>query len=316
MPVVAGPETVQSHRCVHRRRRQKRGLKPQPPADRRSLAPRLSRLDRPAADARGACSVPRRPVRRTPTRRWSTGCWPARSTASAGAGTGWTSGATATGGAWAPRSATARSTSGTGATGSSSRSTPTRATTRWSARCSRPTSCIPNDLDRLRATGFLARQYFKFNRNTWLDETVEHTGKAFLGLTLNCAKCHDHKYDPIAQVDYYRFRAFFEPYQVRTDQVPGETDFEKDGIPRVFDCNLDGPDLRCSSAATSGSRRKKRPLTPACRCLLPWQPLEIRQRDAARRGTRPGLRPFVLDNHLRPGREQQIAGCPRGALQQ
>ena len=56
----------------------------------------------------------------------------------------------------------------------------------------------PDDLDRLRATGFLARQYFKFNRNTWLDETVEHTAKAFLGLTLNCAKCHDHKYDPIA----------------------------------------------------------------------------------------------------------------------
>ncbi|MCA9206444.1 MAG: DUF1549 domain-containing protein, partial [Planctomycetales bacterium] len=51
----------------------------------------------------------------------------------------------------------------------------------------------PNDLDRLRATGFLARQYFKFNRTTWLDGAIEHTGKAMLGLTLNCAKCHDHK---------------------------------------------------------------------------------------------------------------------------
>ena len=35
----------------------------------------------------------------------------------------------------------------------------------------------PNDLDKLRATGFLARQYFKFNRTTWLDETVEHTSQ-------------------------------------------------------------------------------------------------------------------------------------------
>ena len=39
-----------------------------------------------------------------------------------------------------------------------------------------------------------ARNYFKFNRTTWLDETIEHTAKAFLGLTVNCAKCHDHKY--------------------------------------------------------------------------------------------------------------------------
>ena len=75
-------------------------------------------------------------------------------------------------------------------------------------------------------------------RPGWTD-TIEHTGKAFLGLTINCAKCHDHKYDPISQVDYYRLRAIFEPYQVRLDPVPGETDFEQDGMPRVFDDHLD-----------------------------------------------------------------------------
>src|SRR3954449_6294937 len=93
----------------------------------------------------------------------------------------------------------------------------------------------PNDLDKLRATGFLARQYFLFNRHSWLDETVEHVGKGFLGLTMNCAKCHDHKFDPIKQVDYYRMRAFFEPYYVRLDSVPAEPDLTRDGIPRAFD---------------------------------------------------------------------------------
>src|SRR5438874_9593180 len=99
----------------------------------------------------------------------------------------------------------------------------------------------PGDADRVRATGYLARSYFIFNRNTWMEEVVEHTSKGFLGLTLNCARCHDHKYDPLAQQDYYRMRAFFEPYQVRTDMAAGEADFAKDGVPRVFDCNLDAP---------------------------------------------------------------------------
>lgn len=97
----------------------------------------------------------------------------------------------------------------------------------------------PTNPDVVAGTGFLARNYYLFNRTTWLDSTVEHTGKAFLGLTLNCAKCHDHKYDPITHVDYYQFRAIFEPHQVRLDPVPGTLNFEADGLPRVFD---DDPD--------------------------------------------------------------------------
>jgi len=96
----------------------------------------------------------------------------------------------------------------------------------------------PGDQDAVRATGFLARNYYLFNRTTWLDSTVEHTGKAFLGLTLNCAKCHDHKYDPLSHIDYYQFRAIFEPHQIRIDPVPGETDLDVDGLPVAFDNHL------------------------------------------------------------------------------
>jgi hypothetical protein len=95
----------------------------------------------------------------------------------------------------------------------------------------------PTDPDVLRATGYLVRNYKMLSRETWLQETVKHTAQAFLGLTLDCARCHEHKYDPIAQQDYYRFRAFFEPHNVRTDRLPGEPDVKKDGLVRVFDAD-------------------------------------------------------------------------------
>jgi len=42
-----------------------------------------------------------------------------------------------------------------------------------------------------------------------LDDIVNATASAFLGLTVNCARCHDHKFDPIQQLDYYRLAAIF-----------------------------------------------------------------------------------------------------------
>ncbi|MFG0319615.1 MAG: DUF1553 domain-containing protein [Planctomycetota bacterium JB042] len=52
-----------------------------------------------------------------------------------------------------------------------------------------------------------------------LDDLVSTTSQAFLGVTLGCARCHDHKKDPIPQADYYRFMAFFH----------GLTDLRADG---------------------------------------------------------------------------------------
>ncbi len=47
-----------------------------------------------------------------------------------------------------------------------------------------------------------------FSRNEVLTERTNIIGAAFLGLTLGCARCHDHMYDPIPQKDYYRLQAF------------------------------------------------------------------------------------------------------------
>jgi len=113
----------------------------------------------------------------------------------------------------------------------------------------------PADREAGYATGFLVRNWYALNPNDWMRANVEHVGKAFLGLTLNCAHCHDHKYDPISQADYFRFRAFFEPLYVRQDRVPGQADpgpfqdydystlrkVQHLGAVRVFDKNPDAP---------------------------------------------------------------------------
>lgn len=70
--------------------------------------------------------------------------------------------------------------------------------------------------ENLIATGFLAAARISGNdmdkaaqRNDVLVDIVNATGSAVLGLTLECAQCHNHKFEPISQRDYYRMQAFF-----------------------------------------------------------------------------------------------------------
>ena len=53
-------------------------------------------------------------------------------------------------------------------------------------------------------------------RYSYLDDMIATTSRAFLGMTVDCARCHDHKFDPIEQMDYYRMMAVFYPH-VRYD---------------------------------------------------------------------------------------------------
>jgi len=122
----------------------------------------------------------------------------------------------------------------------------------------------PANEDAVTGTGYLARSYYVFNRNTWLDATIEHSAKAFLGITMNCAKCHDHKYDPISQVDYYNYRSFFEPHHLRLDALPGETNFDKNALPRAYDRDLNATTalFQRGDPALPDNQKNIQPLVP------------------------------------------------------
>lgn len=78
----------------------------------------------------------------------------------------------------------------------------------------------PEEMEKLIATGFLRMApdgtgsnpaEKEVAKNQVITDTVDIVSSSILGMTVACAQCHDHKYDPIPQNDYYRFRAIFEP---------------------------------------------------------------------------------------------------------
>jgi len=83
-----------------------------------------------------------------------------------------------------------------------------------------------NRLHRQTNEGGSVDEEFRVEYNS---DRVHTTAGAFLGLTMECARCHDHKYDPISQKDYYRLFAFFNSteesglYSHFTDAIPSPT---------------------------------------------------------------------------------------------
>ncbi|MDG2222299.1 MAG: DUF1553 domain-containing protein [Rubripirellula sp.] len=95
------------------------------------------------------------------------------------------------------------------------------------------------------ATGFLAAARYSGNeldkqiqRNEILVDIANTTAQAFLGLTLQCAQCHTHRFDPISIRDYYRFQAFFgrgQPGNLVLHSNPQESKGWIDQRWRIFD---------------------------------------------------------------------------------
>lgn len=177
----------------------------------------------------------------------------------------------------------------------------------------------PEDDEALVATGYIVRNWYALNPNQWMRDMVEHTGKAFLGLTFNCAHCHDHKYDPISQEEYFRFRAFFEPLELRQDRVPGEADpgpFQKYdysvlrkivklGAIRVFDDKLDVKTHMYAGGDERSVMKDKPPVRPGGPAFLGGERLKIAPVELPLHAYYPGLKPYAQKDEI-ARREQEV----------
>ena len=94
---------------------------------------------------------------------------------------------------------------------------------------------------RLGAMGFLTLgRMFDNNIHDVLDDRIDVVTRGFLGLTVSCARCHDHKYDPIPAADYYSLYGVFAsseaplelPLIGKAEDHPGFAEFEKKAVPQ------------------------------------------------------------------------------------
>ena len=89
----------------------------------------------------------------------------------------------------------------------------------------------PQDPNVLIATAYLRNPVYEWNqrdvRGQWeiiLTDITDTTGEVFLGLSFGCARCHNHKFDPILQRDYFRLRSFFSSVLWRDDMTLATTE--------------------------------------------------------------------------------------------
>ncbi len=120
-------------------------------------------------------------------------------------------------------------------------------------------------LDPLIATGFhrlgpvrrnAGNAEVAFSRNEVLTETTDMIGSAFLGLSLGCARCHDHFYDPIRQRDYYRLQAFLAA-TYENDIPLTDTATDKAWKSRTAKINAEIEEVKTQLAKATGEREQR-----------------------------------------------------------
>jgi cytochrome c553 len=94
-------------------------------------------------------------------------------------------------------------------------------------------------------------------RHNTLNDMTDTTAAVFLGLTLGCARCHDHKFEPLSQKDYYRLQAFYMPAAFRRD-APVPTARERESFEKEMEEYNRQPQIREISAIEAPCRERAR----------------------------------------------------------
>ena len=208
---------------------------------------------------------------------------------------------------------------------------------------------------RLGALGFLTLgRMFDNNIHDVIDDRIDTVSRGLLGLTVSCARCHDHKYDAIAMGDYYGLYGVFASSEVPLDlpliddpqRIPGGPEFEADlaakqkGVQDFLDAQhallLDAARLRVADYLLKVATTKPDPLETAI-FFLSLAPEDLRPPITARwrryvdirsRPDDPVFGPWVAlmalaeEDLAKPGVTEsvldkcrsQIAGCARGEI--
>lgn len=97
-------------------------------------------------------------------------------------------------------------------------------------------------------------------RAEWQADAVDTVGAAFLGLTVSCARCHDHKFDPISQRDYYRMSALFAGSVER--EIPLGSLFDVQSASRNFPLLAQAEAYKRMARASGRGRRPQQQANP------------------------------------------------------
>lgn len=162
-------------------------------------------------------------------------------------------------------------------------------------------------------------------RQEYISDRVHTAGTAFLGLTMECSKCHDHKYDPLPQSDYYSMCAMFgqidecglTPYSISTTAPePSMRMLEPANLP---DLEKRRAALKAAAdaarAAPAGREAAFEEWLAATPSLAPPAPSDYLTLDAIVAGKLPNMIPNAAPGAMSGGQLAAVAGAVNGAMQ-